>query len=94
MILQGPRNGKASAWSYPLGEDMPRRSNRRFGNRGRDALRQGLFLRVREEAEEHEDNLCLQVRWRAVFRCDGTDIPQPGWNIWYSEDLYSETKVL
>ena len=60
----------------------------------RKSIRQGLFLRVREEAEEHEDNLCLQVRWRAVFRCDGTDIPQPGWNIWYSEDLCSETKVL
>ena len=30
----------------------------------------------------------------AVFRCDGTDITQPGWNIWYSEDLWPETKVL
>ncbi len=34
MIPQGPPNGKAIAWSSPLGEDMPRCTNRRVGNSG------------------------------------------------------------
>ena len=50
MIPQGPPNGKAIAWSFPLGEDMPRCTNRRFGNNGihRQYVKQCL---LREELE-------------------------------------------